>query len=534
MNFSLTLVLSGIFIAYIAHSLWSLYSMYNPKQCEKDDPCIKPAWNRDSRFQFFFCTSRSNKIRTAEELSPVWTENDLNIFEINEKQLNVTLPRKTLRNGSLNAYVLLLERKANRPPRTLEQVFDDPGTSFSSGSLTQHLTPRDEEVNLIEMSGESTVKAAPKKKAAITHWKPRMDVNIMSDLFSFKARQIPGEIGHLLNLNSKRQYLPIIHMTEVTIRGKDLVPVNASVPEMPLKIVVNPISVGRLRLMISVREAFKTMQSFGLTTKDLDEVKGLFFDTNFYVLLLTFLVSSFHLLFDFLAFKNDINFWRHKRSFVGLSLRGILWRGASQVVIFLYLMDEDTSRIVLFTAGVGAIIELWKVTKALKMSIYFESWMLKVQFGDTSEEERETDAYDSQGMKYLSWLLYPLCIGGAAYSLMYQSHKSWYSWCIHSLANGVYAFGFLFMLPQLFLNYKLKSVAHLPWKVFMYKAFNTFIDDLFAFIITMPTAHRVACFRDDAVFLVYLYQRWLYPVDKARVNEFGESFENSPRRMKSD
>ena len=29
----------------------------------------------------------------------------------------------------------------------------------------------------------------------------------------------------------------------------------------------------------------------------------------------------------------------------------------------------------------------------------------------------------------------------------------------------------------------------------MYKAFNTFIDDLFAFIITMPTAHRVACFR---------------------------------------
>ena len=35
----------------------------------------------------------------------------------------------------------------------------------------------------------------------------------------------------------------------------------------------------------------------------------------------------------------------------------------------------------------------------------------------------------------------------------------------------------------------------------MYKAFNTFIDDLFAFIITMPTAHRVACFRWD----FYLY-----------------------------
>ena len=52
----------------------------------------------------------------------------------------------------------------------------------------------------------------------------------------------------------------------------------------------------------------------------------------------------------------------------------------------------------------------------------------------------------------------------------------------------------------------------------MYKAFNTFIDDLFAFIITMPTAHRVACFRDDIVFLIYLYQRYLYPVDPNRID----------------
>lgn len=52
----------------------------------------------------------------------------------------------------------------------------------------------------------------------------------------------------------------------------------------------------------------------------------------------------------------------------------------------------------------------------------------------------------------------------------------------------------------------------------MYKAFNTFIDDIFAFIITMPTAHRIACFRDDVIFLIYLYQRWLYPVDKTRID----------------
>lgn len=88
--------------------------------------------------------------------------------------------------------------------------------------------------------------------------------------------------------------------------------------------------------------------------------------------------------------------------------------------------------------------------------------------------------------------------------------SSWYSWTLNSLVNGVYAFGFLFMLPQLFVNYKLKSVAALPWRSFMYKAFNTFIDDIFAFIIAMATAHRIACFRDDIVFVIYLVRKQIH------------------------
>jgi hypothetical protein len=52
------------------------------------------------------------------------------------------------------------------------------------------------------------------------------------------------------------------------------------------------------------------------------------------------------------------------------------------------------------------------------------------------------------------------------------------------------------MMPQLYINYKLKSVAHLPWRMMIYKFLNTIIDDLFAFIITMPWLKRLSCFRD--------------------------------------
>lgn len=81
------------------------------------------------------------------------------------------------------------------------------------------------------------------------------------------------------------------------------------------------------------------------------------------------------------------------------------------------------------------------------------------------------------------------------------------------------------MTPQLFINYKMKSVAHLPWRMLSYKFLNTFIDDIFAFVIKMPTMYRLGCFRDDIIFLIYVYQRWAYRVDLKRVNEFGVSGE---------
>jgi hypothetical protein len=34
----------------------------------------------------------------------------------------------------------------------------------------------------------------------------------------------------------------------------------------------------------------------------------------------------------------------------------------------------------------------------------------------------------------------------------------------------------------------------------------------------MPWLHRLSCFRDDVIFLILLYQRWIYPVDYTLVN----------------
>ena len=59
------------------------------------------------------------------------------------------------------------------------------------------------------------------------------------------------------------------------------------------------------------------------------------------------------------------------------------------------------------------------------------------------------------------------------------------------------------MCPQLFIYYKLKSVAHMPWRQMTYKFLNTIIDDLFAFVIKMPMLHRLSVFRDGEMWFIF-------------------------------
>lgn len=47
----------------------------------------------------------------------------------------------------------------------------------------------------------------------------------------------------------------------------------------------------------------------------------------------------------------------------------------------------------------------------------------------------------------------------------------------------------------------------------------------------MPWLHRLACFRDDVVFVILLYQRWIYRVDYSRVNEYGQVAAEAPEKQ---
>jgi hypothetical protein len=83
--------------------------------------------------------------------------------------------------------------------------------------------------------------------------------------------------------------------------------------------------------------------------------------------------------------------------------------------------------------------------------------------------------------------------------------------------------GFIKMTPQLYINYKLKSVDHLPWKTLVYRFIETIIDDFYVFMVTTPLLQKVMVFREDIIFLLYIYQRIIYKTDPKRIGTGGHN-----------
>ena len=60
-----------------------------------------------------------------------------------------------------------------------------------------------------------------------------------------------------------------------------------------------------------------------------------------------------------------------------------------------------------------------------------------------SEDERKTKEYDALAFRYVSYVAIPCLAGYTVYSLLYETHRGWYSFVISTLTSFVYMFGFV-------------------------------------------------------------------------------------------
>lgn len=459
-------------------------------------------------------------------------------------EVTVPLSSRVQNNGSLWLHVYLVRTDDSPDPSSKDH---NPIYTIHRVKQLNKYKKRNYKKTHNLLTGESAATLEEKakieqniKQEILSHWHPNLTINLIDDHTPWTKGHVPGPLADYIEFEpSTGQYYPIVYVNDYWNLMRDYMPINETVSEIKLLFTYQPLSMFKWQLYTAqaMRSKWSTIMGSDLMEQDDDEqdvLKETFLETSPILLGLTVIVSLTHSIFEFLAFKNDIQFWKERRSLEGLSVRSVFFNVFQSVIVLLYVWDNDTNIMIRISVGIGLLIELWKIKKVINIEINRERKLLGIipyiTFSDKgSYVESSTRQYDILAFKYLSWLIFPLFLGYGAYSMVYNEHKGWYSFILNMIYGFLLTFGFIMMTPQLFINYKLKSVAHLPWRMLTYKFLNTFIDDIFAFVIKMPTLYRLGCFRDDIIFLIFLYQRWIYRVDHSRVNEFGVSGEDIAR-----
>ncbi|KAK4686060.1 hypothetical protein P7C73_g4075, partial [Tremellales sp. Uapishka_1] len=401
----------------------------------------------------------------------------------------------------------------------------------------------------------------------IAHWSRNLTLTIVNAGGETNMAQIQPQLRpyYLLTPDEPKTYYPVVFPNDFWILRENMHPINETSHQLPLHLNYQALSYLKFSIFATMGASMEAQAAQPGTGGEMDEVKRMLTETNPILLITTVIVTMLHMLFEFLAFSSDVKHWRQKdKNLVGVSLRTILTNCFVQLVILLYLQDssEETSLMILAGQGIGLLIEAWKITKVVDVRVRAAPdsiFQYRVTFEDKkvlSEDEKKTQEYDALAFRLVSYGAIPLLAGYTVYSLMYKTHRGWYSFVVTTLAQAIYMFGFVQLVPQLIINYKLKSVAHMPMKAMIYKTRELnimssavwpaksatfsldrrgrFLNRYSAFVIPMPFLHRLACFRDDVVFLILLYQRWIYRIDPTRVNEYGQVVEGMAEPVGGD
>ncbi|CAJ2508219.1 Uu.00g094050.m01.CDS01 [Anthostomella pinea] len=523
---------------------------------------IAPIWPTDSTVDIVVILSNtfvSVKIASVPKELVALKETGFKLGNTSDSRVAETtfdVPTSVQNNGTLWGQFYIGLTGANLDPK--EPNFDPATAVHFVHPLTQYIPKKKEAKTRNLLEGKADLEAEepeeqPTGPVIANYYHPNTSLAFIPDTGVLSFPQMQPAARQFLHLEptgardgsgQNSWYYPVLYVNTFWQLRSHMTLLNDTVKSLPMRLDLGNMKSWQFNIMASVdynskmqahQAAFGGSIPGGGDGSEIELIKEIFLDTNPYLLGVTAIVSVVHLLLEMLSFGSDIAHYRKKKDNVGISVRSILANVFMQAVIFLYLVDnsQNTSWMILGSQGVGILIEFWKITTVVNVRLRpappGSLIPYRVAFEDKyklSETEEKTKEYDEIAFKYMYIAGVPLLIAYAIYSLIYDSHKSWYSFVITTLVGSVYAYGFLMMVPSLYINYRLKSVAHMPGKAMMYKFVNTFIDDLFAFTIKMPFLHRLATFRDDLIFFVYIYQRWAYKIDYTRVNEFGQGGED--------
>ena len=194
-SITFTRIVLGLFLAYVVNVGFVIYNLFKPQDCVGDNrKCLTPAFQFPelAKLKVSVYVSRSSSASRTSAMELAWDSGDSSILEKHDTLVNVTLPFQTRRNGSLFAFVFV--HPIGKSP------FEDIGekSTLQQYTLSRYIVPKDKEFNLIQGNKQENGSGIP-----ITHVFPRINIYLSTQQASFDRFAIPGDVYHLLKLDSK-------------------------------------------------------------------------------------------------------------------------------------------------------------------------------------------------------------------------------------------------------------------------------------------------------------------------------------------
>ena len=516
-----------------------LIKYFKNKNSAQNLPSVNNIFTNETKFDINFYLSDYDAYRLLKNKKPIYSILDRKYCYFGEDivnetiyniQLNITynitklLKLKNLKNAGIYLFSELKLKNESEYNNQIQKLKVDPREYYKSQNILKYISDLKKlllnsqiDENMSPIETEATKSEKSTNTLSGLYYKPTFTFyfvkqNQKENILNFQKLYMMKFPVHV-NLN-QMNYFPLNVLTDFWTLNSELLPINKT--EM-FNFTIN-LNYGYIRSyffnqMLNIQINNKVMSSYGIDGVQ-DMLVELLKNNSIPYLILLMTVNILHTIFSGFGFKEDISYYNNLEKLDGVYTKYIFLNIFSVFISFLYNIVQGANFLVIFEVFVGFIIEIWKLKMIYNIS--FNKFFPFIHFDYKIKYEiKEAESYQDFAVSMMiKFLLIPIGIIYLIYRLYYYKSSSIFMFIIEYIFFLLNIFGFILLTPQIYLNYKLQSVEHLPLKAFIFKFLNTIIDDLFAFAVKTPTLYRIFCFKDDVIFVVYLYQMWIYRHNK--------------------
>jgi hypothetical protein len=250
-----------------------------------------------------------------------------NYSDTREIDTSIKIPREVQHNGTLFAHFMVGLSGHQLDPTAKDYSTDNAIYFFRP--LNQYLPRKKAKKlkNLLsgpEETEEDVEDHSTPDVSIASYYHPNFTVSLIPDSGTQKFRQIHPAVRQHVQLEATGArdasgqngwYYPIVYLNTFWQLRSHMMELNSTVETVPLRITLNNLQNWKFSMMTSVDDSAKQtarQAAFGASTpgggdgSEFEMVKEILLDTNIWLLGTTGIVTILHMVFETLAFKNDI------------------------------------------------------------------------------------------------------------------------------------------------------------------------------------------------------------------------------------